>query len=724
MRDNGTKEPGTAEGGLWLSMKGFLTAAPYIVLVLSLVTTISIWYLYDAGLKATARYIFSDKTEAIAAHIVNRMLSNEQILRGGAGMFNASREVSRDEWHRYVATLNLAKRYPGIQGVGYAEWILSDKKEEHIRRIRTEGFPEYRIRPEGPRPVYTSIVYLEPFDRRNQRAFGYDMFSEAVRRSAMERARDSGKATIAARVILLQETDTDMQSGMLMYEPVYRQGMPTDTVEKRRQAIQGFVYSPIRFNDFVYATLGRMPKDISFALYASDSEQPETLMFNSVTAEKLSLPDNFKPVFGQTKSFTAYGVTWLISFKNLPPLTKELNRSFSYAVLSGGILLSLLLTLVVFMLNAARNKAFETSRVIAESEERFRSLVKHITVGVVVHGSDSAILFSNPMASTLLGLTEEQMHGKVSLDPAWCFLRENGTPTPLEEYPFNRVLSSGEPVASEVLGIRRSDFAEPLWVQWNAYPFFDAGGHIQQVVVTFSDITGLKEFEQELLRKNTELENFTYTVSHDLKSPLITIQSYAGMIMKDLDVGKYQRARDDIKRIEGAAGKMTDLLNDLLELSRVGRQMNEAAPINMNLLVKECLAQLAGALKRNQVEVVVEQDLPAVLGDPKRVAEVVQNLIENAIKYKGGQTAPRIDIGARQEEKGPVFFVSDNGAGIDSLHHERVFGLFNKLDTNSEGTGIGLALVKRIIEVHGGRVWVESEGMGKGSRFCFTVPVS
>jgi two-component system, cell cycle sensor histidine kinase and response regulator CckA len=724
MRDNGRKEPGTAGSGMWLSMKGLLTAAPYIVLALSLVTTISIWYLYDASLKARALYIFTDKAEAIAAHIVNGMHSNEQILRGGVGMFNASKEVSRDEWHRYVATLNLTKRYPGIQGLGYAEWIHSDKKEEHIRRIRTEGFPGYRIRPEGERPVYTSIIYLEPFDWRNQRAFGYDMFSEAVRRSAMEKARDNGETTIAARVTLLQETDKDMQSGMLMYEPVYRQRMPTDTVEKRRQAIQGFVYSPIRINDFIHATLGRMPKDIAFALYASDSEQPEALMFSSVTAEKLSLPDNFRPAFEQTKSFTAYGVKWLISFKNLPPFSKELNRRFSYAVLTGGVLISLLLTLVVLMLNAARAKAFETSRAITESEEQFRTLVKGVIVGVVAHGPDSAILFSNPMASTLLGLTDEQMRGKVAMDPAWCFLQENGTLTPREEYPVNRVLSSGEPVANQVLGIRRSDLAEPLWVQWNAYPVYDAGGHIQQVVVTFSDITGLKVFEQELQQKNAELENYTYTVSHDLKSPLITIQAYAGMIAKDLDVGKYQRARDDLKRIEGAVGKMTDLLNDLLELSRVGRQMNEPSPVDMNLLVKECLAQLAGALGGSQVEVKVQQDLPAVLGDPKRIAEVVQNLIENAIKYRGDQTAPRIDIGIRQEEKGPVFFVSDNGAGIDPLHQERIFGLFNKLDTHSEGTGIGLALVRRIIEVHGGRVWVESDGVGKGSRFCFTVPVS
>ncbi len=234
--------------------------------------------------------------------------------------------------------------------------------------------------------------------------------------------------------------------------------------------------------------------------------------------------------------------------------------------------------------------------------------------------------------------------------------------------------------------------------------------------------TERKQAEQELQSKNDELERFTYTVSHDLKSPLITILSYVGMIRKDLNAGNYLRAEGDLSRIEGAAVKMKELLGGLLELSRVGRMMDEASPIDMNRLVNDCLAQLSGSLKKKQVEVVLQPDLPATLGDPQRISSVLQNLLENAIKYMGDQTAPRIEIGTREEGRETVFFVSDNGAGIDPLHHERVFGLFNKLDGKSEGAGIGLALVKRVIEVHGGRVWVESEGVGKGSRFCFTLP--
>jgi len=244
---------------------------------------------------------------------------------------------------------------------------------------------------------------------------------------------------------------------------------------------------------------------------------------------------------------------------------------------------------------------------------------------------------------------------------------------------------------------------------------------LKMVAVRAADELERLEFEVSLQAKNTEMERFTYTVSHDLKSPLITIQSYAGMILKDMEAGRYERAIGDMKRIEDAAGKMNDLLNDLLELSRVGRQMNASSLIDMNLLIKDTLAQLAGSIMESQVEVAVQPDLPALHGDHKRIAEVVQNLVENAIKYRGGQTALRIEIGTRNDGKESVFFVSDNGKGIEPRFHESIFGLFKKLDGDSEGTGIGLALVKRIIELHGGKVWVESEGVGMGSTFCFTL---
>ena len=261
------------------------------------------------------------------------------------------------------------------------------------------------------------------------------------------------------------------------------------------------------------------------------------------------------------------------------------------------------------------------------------------------------------------------------------------------------------------------------WVADTGIPLFSPDGSFSGYIGYCWIITERKMAEQEILNKNNELERFTYTVSHDLKSPLITIQYFTGQIMQDLVAGRYDSAQDDLGKITAAASKMTDLLNDLLELSRIGRVKNSSEQIDMGRLVGEILAQLAGRIDQRQLEIVVQPVLPGIYGDRERIAEVVQNLVENAIKYMGEQAAPRIEIGAERYGTESIFFVRDNGAGIDPLHHERIFGLFNKLDAKSEGTGVGLALVKRIVEVHGGRVWVESEGEGKGSQFCFSMGV-
>jgi PAS domain S-box-containing protein len=229
----------------------------------------------------------------------------------------------------------------------------------------------------------------------------------------------------------------------------------------------------------------------------------------------------------------------------------------------------------------------------------------------------------------------------------------------------------------------------------------------------------------ELERKNAELERFTYTVSHDLKSPLITIKGFLGFLLEDTKAGNLQRLDTDIQRISDAADKMQLLLNDLLELSRIGRLMNEPQSIDLNEMIAEVLELLHGRIQGGAlpVRVSVAENLPRIYGDRPRLFEVLQNLVDNAAKFMGDQPNPCIEIGQAGIAAGetPIFFVRDNGIGIDPKFKDRIFGLFDKLDPRTGGTGIGLALAKRIIEVHGGRIWVDSEP-GKGATFFFTIP--
>lgn len=243
------------------------------------------------------------------------------------------------------------------------------------------------------------------------------------------------------------------------------------------------------------------------------------------------------------------------------------------------------------------------------------------------------------------------------------------------------------------------------------------------------DITERKQAEEmreqlveELKAKNDELERFTYTVSHDLKSPLVTLHGFLGLLKKDVADGHAERVERDMERIQSAANTMQHLLEDLLELSRIGRMFNPPEKVLLTPAAHEAAARVTGRLKERDIELTIAEDMPAVVADRPRILQVLQNLIDNAAKFIGDGDDPKIEVGAREDGDEVVCYVSDNGIGIDPRFHEKVFGLFDRLDKAYDGTGIGLALVDRIMKVHKGRVWVESEGEGHGSTFCFALP--
>ena len=262
------------------------------------------------------------------------------------------------------------------------------------------------------------------------------------------------------------------------------------------------------------------------------------------------------------------------------------------------------------------------------------------------------------------------------------------------------------------------------------FPLFDTDGNPYALCGISTDITERKQAQtvrehliDELEAKNAELERFTYTVSHDLKSPLVTIKGFLGLLQQDITRGDTHRMQTDIKQINSAADKMQRLLSELLELSRIGRLVNAPEAVSLTDLAHEAAALVAGSIKENGIHIDIDAAMPVVYGDRGRLLEVYQNLIENAVKFMGDQAVPRIVVGAQPAGNEAVCFVQDNGIGIAPRYHDKVFGLFDRLNHEAEGTGIGLALVRRIVDVHGGHIWVESEGTDSGSIFRFTLPL-
>ena len=205
--------------------------------------------------------------------------------------------------------------YPGIQGIGFAQRVTAADKEAHIRDLRAEGFPDYTIRPEGDRVEYFPIIYLEPFSGRNLRAFGYDMFSEQVRRSAMEEARDRGVTTISGKVTLVQETTEDIQNGFLMYLPLYEKNRPITTVQDRRAALQGFVYSPFRMNDFMKGIITHDSGSIAWEVYDGSDVDSDTILYRSPDSAAYSF-DAVKPLYEKKAALALFGKTWTVYFQN------------------------------------------------------------------------------------------------------------------------------------------------------------------------------------------------------------------------------------------------------------------------------------------------------------------------------------------------------------------------------------------------------------------------
>ena len=414
----------------------------------------------------------------------------------------------------------------------------------------------------------------------------------------------------------------------------------------------------------------------------------------------------------------------------LPPLKIDSLTSwivYSIIFVFQGLLLYYGLRALDIMVNRWRNELWERRRMedaLRISEDRFRRVIEALPIGVYLfdlNDNDRLVLrMSNP-ASTL-GLQQDQ---RPKIGITLEEIKTGFDETELMEHAYS-VVRGGEPITSERTILENGKVTLALEER-----LFSAGP--RSIAAAFVDITRFKQSEQErenLIReleaKNAELERFTYTVSHDLKSPLITIRGFLGFIARDAQSGNIERLNADLNRVSEATTKMQQLLDDLLELSRIGRIINTPQTVSFNTIVRDALELVAGQIAARGVQVTVQPDMPAISGDRARLVEVLQNLLDNAVKFMGSQLRPHIEVGSRPHDQPEMclFYVEDNGQGIEPRFHETVFGLFNKLDARSEGTGVGLALVHRIINVHNGKIWVESEGEGMGSTFCFTLPIS
>ncbi len=366
----------------------------------------------------------------------------------------------------------------------------------------------------------------------------------------------------------------------------------------------------------------------------------------------------------------------------------------------------------------------KNEQALEESEERFRLAFENANIGVWLIDLDGRLLRANNRMCQILGYSRDELE-RLNVNDV---THPQDVDLPLE-FVEGSLAGKTDHITFEKRYLHKQGHV--VWANASTSLVRDSFGQPLYFISHVQDITRQKLIETERERlidqletKNTELERMTYTISHDLKSPLITIQGFLTLLEKDAANNAADRFEQNIKFIRAAATKMKQLVDDLLEISRIGRLPSSRETIPLSEMIREAISMVAGSINVRAAKVYVSPDMPTIVGDRARLSQVFQNLVDNAVKFMGAEPNPTIKIGGRIEGNFAVCYVKDNGIGIDPRYHHRIFNLFDRLDSGTEGSGVGLALAKRVVELHGGQIWVESAGAGQGSTFWVKLPLT
>jgi len=490
----------------------------WIILMTTILATILGWFfLKTIEQRQIKQNIFDYRVERIKSAIDSRLMAYQQVLHSGVGLFAASKNtVTRQEWKRFVDNLQINKHYPGIQGVGFSKIIQPQERETHIKSIQSEGdfFSHYTIKPAEERERYTSIVYLEPFDKRNQQAIGYDMFSEPTRREAMERARDTGEAALSGKVTLVQEIDENVQAGFLIYVPLYQSGFPLNTVEERRAALFGYIYSPFRMKDLIRGIFGKQLSGIDLHIYdgekTANNLSTNDLMYDELSDffEDKANVHSYQPLFIETETIEIAGHSWTLQFRSIPQFETSTKTYAADVILLGGIVVSFLLF--------GLTRSFETANLLetehdlnlklqTEIEERkkiekeldelncdFITMLDNTSDFIYFKDRDSRIRFCSQTLAKITGYQHwKEMRGKHDFE---IFPKDIAQIYYEEELP----IFSGKKTSIDTVAPYYNEQNQLCWVHTNKWAVFNDENEIVGIFGISRDITERKRMEIEL----------------------------------------------------------------------------------------------------------------------------------------------------------------------------------------------------------------------------------
>ena len=570
---------------------------PWVVLVVFTASMIAGTAYVRQSVHQRDQLRFDNEVHEFHAALQARIDTYVAVLQAGDALFAASESVARREFRAFVEHLDLVARYPGIQAVGFAAAVTARQVPGLEIAMRGQGAEGFRVWPAEPsRDVYLPIIFIEPFDRRNQAALGFDMFSEPTRRAAMEQARDGGTAVCSGKVILKQEIDPgDRQAGFLIYLPVYREGNRPATAAERASALEGFVYAPFRAGDLLRALLaGEDDRSLQVRVYDGESTSPANLLYDSAPDEELT-----RSRFRSSNRLEIARRLWTLEVAAKPAF-----GGTSPWLVPSMFIIGLLISLLLFAVTAAEVRARASAEAVADA-------------------------------------------------------------------------------------LRRSD--------------------------------------EDLRVASQAKDEFLATLSHELRTPLNAILGWTRMLRTgQLSEGRHEAA---LAINERNARTQAQLIEDLLDVSRIitGKLRLDLRAIPLNPALEEAINTVRPAADAKGVTVSWTPDPSAgtIYAAPQRLQQIVWNLLSFAIKFTpaGGDVALVTSRTAGEVR----MIVRDTGVGIAPAFLPHVFERFRQADSSTTrthgGVGLGLAIVRHLVELHGGTIEAASEGVGRGASFTVTLPV-
>ena len=719
-----------------------------LTFALTLLLTYGAYSSAQRNAQTQLREAFDYRTRDMVYGIGRRLAVYEQVLRGARGYLRGSLDLTRAEFRDYYRQLRLDQSFPGLEALGVASVVRPGTLAAHQARVRAEGFSDYSVYPDGERPLTSAISHIEPFSGRNLRAFGFDMYSEPVRRAAMAAARDSGQAALSGKVVLVQEGSGGNESGFLMYLPVYRAGAPVASVEQRRAALLGWVYAPFRMRDLMRGVGGLAAPQLDIEIHDGDVAAPEALLYRS---------PNWRAdaqLRSSTRSVLA-GRTWLVTMASSRELENTVDSERPRLVAGAGLVLAVLTSLVVWLLAGSRRRALllahamtlelrESHDRIATEKRRVKVILETAYDGFLALDRHGRITDWNARATQIFGLARQDAIGRpaeqlvpIELRPAFhaAFGAFAGSgASPLFERPFE----------SEAL--HSSGRRVPVELALAALPDKDRAG----ITVFVRDITQRREANARLeearqaMHRSQKLEavgKLTGGVAHDFNNILHIISANVQLMLRA--DGPPDRKR--LHNILDAVERGSNLAGQLLAFAR--RQPLHPSVVQVDQLLDRSdslLRRAAGdavILTRSQ-----PPDLWPILVDPNQLEHVLLNLVINArdamegggsvalqlanVTIDGGHGAPGAALppGAAEQFDAEMaageyvaVAVSDTGHGMPLDVMEHAFEPFFTTKPEGKGTGLGLSMAHGFVRQSGGHIRLAS-APGAGTTVTIYLP--